>query len=120
MRLADDRPVVFSSDFLPGQLLARDDLDDVASGEEQSLYSLLHKLHGIVIYRGEAELVPCRATAELRDRLEAKSGAPLLCIKQVDFDQRGRAVVYSVEYHVADWVRFSLERVGPGIATIDM
>jgi GntR family transcriptional regulator len=120
VRLADARPVVFSIDSLPGSLFARDDLDDVVSGEEQSLYSLLHKLHGIVIYRGEAELVPCRATAELRDRLEAKSGAPLLCIKQVDFDQRGRAVVYSVEYHVADWVRFSLERVGPGIATIDM
>lgn len=120
VRLADDRPVVFSIDSVPGHLLARDDLDDVVSGEEQSLYSLLHKLRAIVIYRGEAELVPCRASAELRDRLEAKSAAPLLCIKQVDFDQRGRAVVYSVEYHVADWVRFSLERVGPGIATIDM
>jgi GntR family transcriptional regulator len=120
IRLADNRPVVFSIDSLPGHLLARGDLDDVVSGEEQSLYSLLHKLRGIVIYRGEAELVPCKASAELRARLEAKPGAPLLCIKQVDFDQRGRTVVYSVEYHVADWVRFSLERVGPGIATIDM
>ena len=119
-RLADDRPVVFSIDTIAGNLLARDDLDDVVSGEEQSLYSLLHRLRGIVIYRGEAELIPCRASGELRERLEAKAGAPLLCIKQVDFDQRGRAVLYSVEYHVADWVRFSLERVGPGIATIDM
>ena len=58
VRLADARPVVFSIDSVPGPLFARDDLDDVASGEEQSLYSLLHKLHGIVIYRGEAELVP--------------------------------------------------------------
>jgi GntR family transcriptional regulator len=120
IRLADDRPVVFSTDSLPGSLFARDDLDVVVSGEEQSLYSLLHNLRGIVIYRGEAELVPCKASAQLRARLEAKSGAPLLCIKQVDFDQRGRAVMYSVEYHVADWVRFSVERIGPGIATIDM
>jgi GntR family transcriptional regulator len=120
IRVADDRPVVFSIDTLPGHLLAQDDLDDVVSGKEQSLYSLLHRLRGIIIYRGEAELVPCKATTELRDRLEAKPGAPLLCFKQVDFDQRGRAVLYSVEYHVADWVRFSLERVGPGIATIDM
>jgi GntR family transcriptional regulator len=120
VRMADDRPVVFSIDTVPAHLLTKHDLDDVVAGEEQSLYSQLHRLREIVIYRGEAELVPCRATAELRDRLEAKAGAPLLCIKQVDFDQRGRAVVYSVEYHVADWVRFSLERVGPGIATIDM
>jgi len=119
-RLADDRPVVFSIDTIAGNLLARDDLDDVVSGEEQSLYSLLHRLREIIIYRGEAELIPCRGSSELRERLEAKAGAPLLCIKQVDFDQRGRAVLYSVEYHVADWVRFSLERVGPGIATIDM
>jgi GntR family transcriptional regulator len=118
-RLADDRPVVFSTDALSGSLLAREDLDCVVSGEEQSLYALLHKLRGIVIYRGEAELVPCKASAELRACLEAKAGAPLLCIKQVDFDQRGRAVVYSVEHHVADWVRFSLERVGPGIAMFD-
>lgn len=120
IRLADGRPVVYSIDSLPEHLLAREDLDDVASGEEQSVYSLLHKLRGIVIYRGEAELVPCKANAQLRVRLEAKPGAPLLCIKQVDFDQRGRAVVNSVEYHVADWVRFTLERVGPGIAAVDM
>ena len=120
VRMADDRPVVFSIDTVPGPLLSQDDLDDVVSGDEQSLYSLLHRLREIIIYRGEAELIPCRASSELRERLEAKAGAPLLCIKQVDFDQRGRAVLYSVEYHVADWVRFSLERVGPGIATIDM
>jgi GntR family transcriptional regulator len=120
VRMADDRPVVFSIDTVPGQLLSESDLDEVVSGTEQSLYSLLHRLHEITIYRGEAELIPCRASAELRERLEAKAGAPLLCIKQVDFDQRSRAVVYSVEYHVADWVRFSLERVGPGIAAIDM
>jgi DNA-binding GntR family transcriptional regulator len=52
--------------------------------------------------------------------LDVKPGTPLLCIRQVDFDQHGRAVVYSVEYHVADWVLFSVERLGPGIATTDM
>ena len=119
VRLADERPVVFSIDsFRQLPRLRRRGPRRRLAGEEQSLYSLLHKLRGIVIYRGEAELVPCKATAELRALLEVKSGAPLLCMKQVDFDQHGRAVVYSVEYHVADWVRFSVERLGPGIATI--
>jgi GntR family transcriptional regulator len=120
VRLADERPVVFSIDSLPKYLVAREDLDSVLAGREQSLYSLLHKLRGIVIYRGQAELIPCKATAELRALLDVKPGAPLLCMKQVDFDQHGRAAVYSVEYHVADWVRFSVERLGPGIATTDM
>jgi GntR family transcriptional regulator len=120
VRLADDRPVVFSIDSIPEHLVTREDLDQMVSDGEQSLYSLLHRARGVVVYRGEAELVPCRATTELRALLDLKSGTPLLCMRQVDFDQHGRAVVYSVEYHVADWVRFSVERLGPGIATTDM
>jgi DNA-binding GntR family transcriptional regulator len=120
VRLADERPVVFSIDAFSQDFAERSELDSVVSGEEQSVYSLLHTLRGVVIYRGDAELVPCKATTELRTVLEVKPGAPLLCMRQVDFDQRGRPVVYSVEYHVADWVRFSVERVGPGIATTHM
>ena len=120
VRLADERPVVYSIDSLPQYLVEREGLEEVLAGGEQSLYSLLHKLRGIVIYRGEAELVPCKATTELQTLLDLKPGTPLLCMRQVDFDQHARAVVYSVEYHVADWVRFSVERLGPGIATTDM
>jgi GntR family transcriptional regulator len=120
VRLADERPVVFSIDSIPAQLIAREDLDQILSDADQSLYSLLHRVRGVVVSRGEAELVPCKATTELRGLLDVKPGTPLLCMRQVDFDQHGRAVVYSVEYHVADWVRFSVERLGPGIATTDM
>ena len=120
VRLADERPVVFSIDSIPEHLVAREDLDQVLSDGDQSLYSLLHRVSGVVVSRGEAELIPCKATPELRALLDVRSGTPLLCMRQVDFDQHGRAVVYSVEYHVADWVRFSVERLGPGIATTDM
>ena len=117
VRLADDCPVVFAVDSLPGHLVAREDLDELVSGEEQSLYALLYRLRGIVVHRGEAELLPVRPHLTIRECLGVKAGAPLLCIKQVDFDGRDRPCVYSVEYHVADWVRFSLERVGPGMAS---
>jgi len=120
VRLADERPVVFSIDSLPLQLAEKKELEDTLSGEEQSLYTLLHRRRGIVIYRGEAELVPCKATPELRTLLDVKAGAPLLCMKQVDFDQHNKPVMHSVEYHVADWVHFIVERLGPGIATSDM
>ena len=119
VRLADDRPVVFSIDYFAEDLLGSEDLEEVINGGEQSVYTLLYTLRGLTISRGEAQLAPCKTTARLRTLLEVKSGAPLLCIRQVDFDQRDRPVVYSIEYHVADWVSFRVERVGPGLTAVD-
>jgi GntR family transcriptional regulator len=114
-RLADDRPVVWSRDAIRREYF---DLADVEalSGEDSSLYGLLYKLHQVTLYRGVAELSPTAATVSLAQRLEVRRGAPLLCIKQVDYDGKGTAVLCSVEYHVSDWISFTLERVGPGAA----
>jgi GntR family transcriptional regulator len=115
VRLADDRPVVWSRDAVPRRLL---DLDDAGamSGDDASLYGLLYKLHQVTVYRGAAELSPKSATVSLADRLQVRRGAPLLYIKQVDYDGSGTPVLCSVEYHVSDWISFTLERVGPGAA----
>lgn len=115
IRLADDRPVVWSRDAVPRRYLDVADAEAM-SGDEASLYGLLHKLHQVTVYRGVAELSPKSATAYLADRLEVRRGAPLLYIKQVDFDGSGTPVLHSVEYHVSDWISFTLERVGPGAA----
>jgi GntR family transcriptional regulator len=119
VRLADGRPVVFSTDIIAESLLSREDIKALGKGKENSFYSVLHKKGGVTISRGDADLAPCKSTPRLRDLLEVKQGVPLLCIRQVDFDQRGRPVVYSIEYHAADWVTFRLERFGPGSALID-
>jgi len=113
IRLADDRPVVWSRDAVPRMFL------DVAgaqemSGDDASLYGLLYKLHQVTVHRGVAELSPKSASAVLAKRLQVRHGAPLLCIKQVDYDGSGTPVLCSVEYHVSDWISFTLERVGPG------
>jgi GntR family transcriptional regulator len=113
VRLADNNPVVVSKDFVPADLLPAETWTSLAEGS-QSLYSLLYQACGVTVYRGKAELAPVVATAELAAQLKVEQGAPLLRIKQTDFDGRGRAVVYSVEHHVSDWIRFSLERYGPG------
>jgi GntR family transcriptional regulator len=113
LRLADSNPVVVSSDFVLAELIPEENWPSLADGT-QSLYSMLNEVHGVLVYRGKAELAPVVATEELARILHVKPGAPLLCIKQTDFDGRGRAVVYSVEYHVSDWIRFTLERYGPG------
>lgn len=119
VRLADGRPVVFSVDIVAKDLLGHEDIKALVEGKESSFYAVLHKKGGVTISRGDADLAPCKTTPRLRSLLEVKQGVPLLCIRQVDFDQRGRPVVYSIEYHAADWVTFRLERFGPGSALID-
>lgn len=115
VRLADDRPVVWSRDAMPRRFL---DVAEAMSGDDASLYGLLFKLHQITVYRGIAELSPKSATATLAARLQVKRGAPLLYIKQVDYDGSGTPVLCSIEYHVSDWISFTLERLGPG-ATVE-
>ncbi len=113
LRLADDRPVVFSTDTLARELLTDDDVEMLSAGTA-SLYELLFRTHGVVIERGEATLVPVTASRRLAGQLGVRPGEPLLCIKQVDFTRDGSPVLYSVEHHVSDWVTFSVTRQGPG------
>jgi GntR family transcriptional regulator len=113
LRLADDRPVVWSRDAMARRFL---DVAEAMSADDASLYGLLFKLHGVTVHRGVAELSPVSATVSLAARLQVKRSAPLLYIKQVDYDGNGTPVLCSVEYHVSDWISFTLERVGPGAA----
>lgn len=113
VRLADDRPVVWSRDAMPRRFL---NVAEAMSADDASLYGLLFKLHQVTVYRGVAELSPKSASAALAERLQVKRGAPILYIKQVDYDGSGTPVLCSVEYHVSDWISFTLERVGPGAA----
>jgi GntR family transcriptional regulator len=115
VRLADDRPVVWSKDAVPLRFLDVADAEAM-SGDDASLYGLLYKLHQITVYRGVAELSPKSATAFMAGRLQIRRGAPLMYIKQVDYDGSGTPVLCSIEYHVSDWVSVTLERVGPGAA----
>jgi DNA-binding GntR family transcriptional regulator len=49
-----------------------------------------------------AQLIPALANAKLSKLLMVKRGTPLLHIDQVDYDGRGRPVMLSHEWHVAD------------------
>jgi GntR family transcriptional regulator len=117
-RLADKRPVTLSTEILPARIFSPADADQLGAAS-QSLYAYLYRHRGIGIYRGLAELTPVKATADLAAALEVKRGDLLLCITQVDYDDIGKAVMYSIEHHLPDWVRFSIERIGPGSAVDD-
>ena len=117
-RLADKRPVVTSTEILPARLFTPADAAALTHAH-QSLYAYLYRHRGIAIYRGLAELTPVKATAELAAALDVPRGGLLLCISQVDYDDTGKAVMYSIEHHLPDWVRFTVERIGPGSALDD-
>ena len=112
VRLADDRPVIYSRDRIPAALLggiAEDALDS-------SLYVILEAA-GHPVFRASAELLPTLADERLSELLEVECGTPLLHIDQVDYDARGRAVMLSLEWHVADAFELIVNRrASPGSA----
>ena len=97
VRLAGRRPVIYSRDRIPKSLLG--EVTDNAL--DSSLYEILESA-GHPVARASAQLIPTLADAKLAKLLAIKRGTPLLHIDQVDYDERGRAVMLSHEWHVAD------------------
>ena len=97
VRFADRRPVIYSRDRIPVALLG-DHSDDAL---DSSLYAILARA-GHPVASATAQLIPTLANAKLSRLLMVKRGTPLLHIDQVDYDERGRPVMLSQEWHVAD------------------
>ena len=97
VRLASRRPVIYSLDRIPQGLLGT--VSNAAL--DSSLYGILDRV-GHRVARASARLTPAVANARLARLLAIKRGTPLLHIDQVDYDERGRSVMLSREWHVAD------------------
>jgi DNA-binding GntR family transcriptional regulator len=99
IRTADDRPVVYSVDYVrPGTAV-----------DGESLYASF----GAAIHHGVATLRPVTADAFLAGALGVAVGAPLLELRQVDYDESDGALAAAQEYHVADAFDFTVYRRGP-------
>jgi GntR family transcriptional regulator len=96
VRFAGRRPVIYSRDRIPASLLG----DQSDEALDSSLYVILARA-GHPVASATAQLIPTLANAKLARLLTVKRGTPLLHIDQVDFDERGRAVMLSHEWHVA-------------------
>jgi DNA-binding GntR family transcriptional regulator len=105
VRMADGRPVIYSRDFIPEALLGA-----AAAGPlDSSLYVILDAA-GHAVRRATAELMPTLANEELAKLLSIELGTPLLHIDQVDFDEGGRPVMLSHEWHLADAFELTVNR----------
>ena len=97
VRLAGRRPVIYSRDRIPQSLL----IEIADDALDSSLHVILDGA-GHPVQRASAQLIPTLAGARLARLLAVKRGTPLLHIDQIDYDERGRAVMLSHEWHVAD------------------
>jgi GntR family transcriptional regulator len=113
VRTADGRPVVLSRDIIPAVLLGgRTDIAELML--RGSVYEVMERELGIVIEQGIASFQPVRADLIVARLLGIRRGELLLAIWQVDYDQEGRPLLSSHEYHIADAFEFSVMRRGPG------
>jgi GntR family transcriptional regulator len=113
VRTADARRVVFSEDLLVRALVAHlpDLLDRVSSG---SIYELIERDLGLTIHHGVANFRPMPAARDVAGRLGVRAGTLLVYLRQVDYDEDGRPILSSHEFHLADAFEFSVVRRGPG------
>jgi GntR family transcriptional regulator len=111
VRTADDRPAVFSVDYLP---LWIPSLPREADSYYGSLYALLEQCCGEPVAGALARIEPMAATREVADRLAVPEGSLLLALHQTHDLAGGRRVLYSTDYLRNDvftvYVRRALDR----------
>jgi len=105
IRTADAKPVVYSIDRIPVEILG----DRVEAVGECSLYELLEAV-GFPVRSALARLRPAVAGSRMARLLQVRVGSPLQQIEQVDSDGLGRPVMVSSEWHVAEVFELCVSR----------
>lgn len=118
VRLANERRVVFSQDYLPETIFSQRGVEmSLTEIEEyiksnQSMYSFLRERCSLEIHHGIAWVRPLIAEGYIAEKLQVPRGSGILHIEQVDFDFDGEPVALADEYYVADAFTFSIYRAG--------
>lgn len=112
-RTANNKPVVYSLDYLPRALIGDSDLASFWAAEDLSLYELLQTRFGQVIEYGAARILPVAATALIAGKLLVAEGSVLLYLFQTDYSPSDDPVLYTREFHLSDAFDFVIMRRGP-------
>lgn len=105
VRFADDRPVVYSIDRMAADIVPEEMRDNLPS----SLFELLEEA-GYGARNGRTRLMPVLAGERESAQLKVPTGAPLLYFDEIDYDQSGRPVLASYEWHTSDVFELWLNR----------
>ena len=112
VRLANERRVVFSLDYIPKALFR--DLDGEIPltvvenylRDNQSMYTFFRERLSMEIHHGIARIRPLAAEAYIAEKLAIPYGSSILNIEQVDIGNDGEPLALSDEYYVADAFTF--------------
>lgn len=107
-RLIDEQPLMWTREYLPLSVVGASSL--LAGFDGQSLYAFLSRSIGLRITHCECRITAAKASPEVAGILEVVPGDPLLVLKQLHFDQRGDAVLFSINHHNAALMDFYLVR----------
>ena len=110
VRTADGRPAIYSVDRIPLELLG-DELE--GADYAGSLYRILTAADHPIAH-AEAVLSPTIADKELARILDVSPGTSIQGLRQVDYDEAGRPVMVSDEWHVTSVIELRVFRRGPG------
>jgi len=114
-RLADDRPVVYSIDRIPLEIIPQ----EVRGNLGPSLFDMLKEVNRAPKV-GRTRLLPVLAGPRERDLLNVTKGAPLLYFDEVDFDSEGIPVMASFEWHTSDVFEMWLNRRSQSMMSSDV
>lgn len=105
-RVADERPVAYSYNFMPQKYVG----DAFDNGRAESIFGTLERDCGIQIDYAMTEI--CGINLEKSWDREAAQflQSPIVLLKQLHFDMEKRPVVYSYDYLNTDLIKLNLRR----------
>lgn len=112
VRTANEIPIVWSIDYVPAALV-ENTKSELLNFQNRSLYDYLYHNLNIRIVYGIAQLQPIAANREVAQKLNVRPRDSLLLLEQTDYDDQGKPIMYSVEYHLPDKITFVIYRKGP-------
>lgn len=112
IRTANNKPVVYSLDYIPVSLLGGNDIPPDLQ-PNFSLYDFLQAEFNITIEYGVARITPVKADQKIASKLAQKKETILLFIAQTDFQANETPVLYTHEYNLPNAFNYGFLRRRP-------
>lgn len=105
--LADERPIIYCLDVIPGHLVRSAYAPDELHGP---IYDFLARRCSQFVSYNITEVHSAAAEARLAKQLKCRVGAPVHYFDEVGFNAEHKPILYSQEYYVPDTFRFQIVR----------
>jgi GntR family transcriptional regulator len=112
VRTSNNKPVVYSVDYLPLSVFeVKSILPEMLANS--SLYDLLQLEFNINIEYGVARISPILASKKIADKLNQEKNSILLFISQTDYMSNDKPVLYTHEYNIPNAFKYQFLRRRP-------